>query len=324
MAASQDLQPKEGHARPLVYVLILNYQSFEDTLGCLQCARDSDYPNTRILVIDNASPDGSGDLLARQLNKQDLMCLPVNTGYAGGNNAGIRQALQADAKYVFILNPDVRLDKQTISACVMFSEAHQDVGAVNPVQLADDGVSIDSKFRNAILKPSGIDATTYDGGMIPDFLPVKDLLGAALFLPAQAIERVGGFDDLYFAYGEETDLCRRLRYHGLQLAVLGRAPVRHLRTKELSATVADVILFLRLKGIYLGILKDPWRSFGRSIRVMGARFFEEVRGQGRDRYPFNQYPVTRWHSIRAFAWVLLHLFSIREHRRLEKLGRAHV
>lgn len=310
-------------AEPLVYILILNYQSLGDTLACVESVKASMYANTRFLIIDNASPDGGGALLAERFSHDEFAQLPTNTGYAGGNNIGIRLAIDAGADYIFILNPDVRLGASTITECVKAAETDSSIGAINPIQICDAAGSIDRKFRNAVLAPAGLEDQIFQEGAFPEVLDVGELLGAALFLPVRVIEHVGGFDPLYFAYGEETDLCKRLRYHGFRLVVTGAAPVEHLRTKE-STGVSDRILFLRLKGIYLGKLKDPWRSFRRSLRLIVVQFIQEISGQRRNEYPFNQYPVTRMHSIRAFLWVMINLMRIRRHRRIELLGRAHV
>ncbi len=312
-----------GKGEPLVFVLVLNYESLNDTIECIESIKYSDYTNVRFLVLDNASPDGSGKKLAAQFDKRDFVQLSANIGYAGGNNYGMRMAMEAGADYVFILNPDVRPSAATISECVRAAESDPTIGAVNPIQVCDDGDLIDKKFLTAVLKPAGFENPVYQDGEFPKTFEVNELLGAGLLLPAPVIARVGGFDPLYFAYGEETDLCRRLRYHGFRLVVTGNAPVRHLRTKEATGT-SDRVLFLRLKGSYLGKLKDPWRSFRRSLRLVTAQFLQELLGRRRSEYPFNHYPVTRIHSIRAFLWVLIHLASIRRHRRMEQAGRAHV
>lgn len=309
--------------QPLVFVLILCYESLDDTLACVQSVKQSDYRNFRLLVIDNASPDGSGYELGRHIPVSEFLQLPRNTGYAGGNNVGINRALEAGAEYVFILNPDVRVDTHTISACVSVAQSAIDIGGVNPIQLEQEGTTIDGKFFRTVLRQFGHDNRTYCETEWPDSLQTTELLGAALLLTRRALSEVGGFDPLYFAYGEETDLCRRLRYHHFRLTVAGNALVRHLRTKE-STGVCDTVLFLRLKGIYLGQLKDPWRSFRLSIRVLIMQFWQDILGKRSNKYPFNQYPITRLHCIRAFFWVLFRLPIIRRHRRREQEGCAHV
>ena len=314
---------ENNYSYPLVYILVLNYCSLDDTIDCVGAIQKSNYPNFRLLVIDNASPDGSGQQLKELLTPNEFLQLTTNTGYAGGNNIGMKNALDAGAKYIFILNPDVRIASDTIAICVSAAEADSSIGAVNPVQLCDDGYTIDQKFLNSVLSPVGLGAFVYSKEEYPVFVEVRELLGAAFFISVRAIEQVGGFDPLYFAYGEETDLCRRLQYHGFRLIVTKNASVLHLRTKEATG-VSQRILFLRLKGIYLGVLKDPWRSFRRSLRLVVIQFLEELLGKRRHQYPFKQYPVTRLHSVLAFTWILLNLIRIRLHRRLEQQGRAHV
>ena len=308
---------------PLVYVLILNYDSLDDTLACVDCVRASDHPNLRVLVIDNASPDGSGRELARRLPASEFLQLDTNTGYAGGNNAGFELALRAGADHVFVLNPDVRVDPATISACVEVAESADDVGAVNPVQLEHDGRTIDGKFWRTVLRPTGQPGPAYGDRPLPDAVEARELLGAALFMSRRALEKVGGFDPLFFAYGEETDLCRRIQHHGLRLLVSGKAPIRHLRTKE-STGVSDFVLFLRLKGLYLGILKDPRQPLRRGARELTRRILRDLAGFSQGVYPFNQYAVTRRHTLRAVAWVIRHFGQIRRHRQLALEGRAHV
>jgi GT2 family glycosyltransferase len=306
-----------------VFSVILNYQSCEDSYHCFNCVRESDYTNVRILVVDNDSRDGSGEYLKNLIPPQCFRQFSENLGYAGGNNAAIKVAIDEGASYVFILNPDVRLDKGVVSECVRIFEADPTIGAINPVQLQEDGVTIDRKFSNAVLRSCGYGDVRFSQESLPPVIDAGDLLGAALIIPVRVIKQVGGFDPLYFAYGEETDLCRRLRFHGYRLVVAGGCAVRHTRSKE-RAGVPDRILFLRLKGEYLGMLKEPRRGFVRSLRLLTIRFWGEVSRRDRDHYPFNQYAVTSWHALRAFSWVLARLPKIWIHRRLEIRGRAHV
>ena len=307
----------------LVHVLVLNYDSLDDTLACVQSVRQSEHAQLRLLVIDNASPDGSGRHLAQVLPASEFLQLPINTGYAGGNNAGIELALKAGADHVLILNPDVRLEAGTVAECVALANASRDIGAINPVQTDADGRGIDGKFFRTALRPLGHNSSEYVQAALPQAIEARELLGAALFLPRHALESVGGFDPLYFAYGEETDLCRRLRHHGFRLIVAGKAPIRHLRTKE-GGGVSDFVLFLRLKGLYLGMLKDPRRTLAGALRSVARRAARDLAGLSQADYPFNQYPVNRRHTLRAIGWVLKHLPAVHRHRVLERSGRAHV
>jgi GT2 family glycosyltransferase len=308
-----------------VWALVLNYNSGDDTLGCVEALRQVDYPALRILVLDNASPDGSGALLRQRLPADEFVQLPVNTGYAGGNNAGIRMAMDAGAKYVFIVNPDARVPPGCIAHYVQLCEADHGIGALNGIEVERDGVTIDWFFRTGLMADAGIHAHRIDDPAIPDtFVSPRWLLGAAFFLPVRALEKVGGFDPLYFAYGEEYDLCRRLRLHGFKLLVTSKMAVVHLRTNE-HRGVSPFVVFLRLKSIYLDRLKDPAVRFPVALRFIARQFWRHLRYGGRpNEYPFSLHVISRTTVVKAGWWVLSHLRAIFRHRQMEIRGRAHV
>lgn len=301
-----------GH--PLVYVLVLNYGSFEDTIQCVETLRRLDHSNLRLLVIDNASPDGSGKALSQRVGEAEFLQLPVNTGYAGGNNAGIRVALERGADYVFVVNPDIRVGQSAVSHCVELMQRDRTIGALNPIQLDASGERLDEKFREGIFVRHRFaePAVPISEERIWDTVT---LYGAALMMSRATLEQVGGFDPLFFAYGEEEDLARRIRLKGFRLAVTSGAVVRHLRTKEGRAS--DFVLFLRVKGAYLYTLKDPSAAFRQSLGRVLTDMARDLRRQRADQYPFKQFPVTRWHVLRAIGWIALHLPQIYRHRSIE-------
>ncbi|MBW2647308.1 MAG: glycosyltransferase family 2 protein [Deltaproteobacteria bacterium] len=309
-------------SNPLVCIIILNYCSLEDTLKCIETIRQIDYPTFRILAIDNASPDGGGKILQAQLPAAEFIQLPKNTGYAGGNNEGISRALQEGADYVFIVNPDVRLPPDSIRSYVDIMEADKTIGALNPIQLCHDGKTIDDKFRRGIFEAHKYSVPDLNADS-PEQWEVRTLYGAALMFPAKTVKKVGGFDPLYFAYNEEEDFCRRITYRGMRLVVTAKAPVRHMRTKE-SEEVDDFRLFLRLKGSYLFKLKEPLRSFWRSLKIVDRDIWDGLLGRRRHKYPFDSYPIRRRHIVKSALWLVWNLQEVRKHRRMEQLGRSYV
>jgi GT2 family glycosyltransferase len=296
---------------PLVYILVLNYCSLRDTLACVETIREINYPNFRLLVIDNDSPDGSGEELASKIDAPELLRLPENIGYAGGNNAGFKIALNNCAEYVFVVNPDVRLPSDSLSRYIELLESDFTIGAMNPIQLNSES-SIDDSFARAVLATSQPYHQNLQG-----IRESTTLFGAALMLPSRTLRTVGGFDPLFFAYGEEEDLCRRIRDRGLKLVVTPEAPVTHHRTKE-KATVSDFVLFLRLKGTYLYNLKAPQLGFRYALKHFFLDFFEDVFGKRKTAYPFSRYPIKLTHVLRAGYWVVSNIRTIRDHRKLDK------
>lgn len=327
MSADQPITQRidaSGTGTPPVWALVLNYGSYEDTLGCVEALRQVDYPQLRILVLDNASPDGSGPRLRQQLGTDEFVQIPVNTGYAGGNNTGMRMAIEGGAQYVFILNPDARVAPGCLKHFVALCEADHGIGAVNSIEVERDGVTIDPFFVTSVMADAGIAAQRVDDPVIPSTFLAPRLFGAAFFLPVRAIEKVGGFDPLYFAYWEEFDLCRRLQLHGLKLLVTREVPVVHLRTNEHQG-VSPFVVFLRLKSTYLERLKDPAVRFPVALRFVARKFWRHLLHGGRaNEYPFNLHDIDRATVLKAGWWVVSHLREIHRHRQLEILGRAHV
>ena len=302
--------------QPAVWILVLNYCSLDDTLACVASIRRIDYPNLRLLVMDNASPDGSGDVLRANLPDDEFLQIAENTGYAGGNNAGVRIALSAGADYVLIMNPDVRLAPVSIKEYVRIMETDGAISALNPIQI-DSAGKIDAFFQREVF-----DGNQYAVPELPtsgqELWEVKALFGAALFVRRRTLETIGGFDPLYFAYWEEMDLCRRIRFHGGRMVVTGASPVRHLRS-YLNGPVSERRQFLRLKGKYLFQLKDFTKPLVRQMRATVRELLVlAFRGEK------GQFNWSRWQYLKVLGWCVVHLPRIRAHRNLEMRGRAHI
>lgn len=309
--------------QPKVAVLVLNYCSKEDTIACVSAIRNSTYKNIYLLVIDNASPDGSGAALAQQIPPIEFLALPVNIGYAGGNNEGIRRAIANGVDHILIVNPDIRLPPDAIENYVNLLQQHPEIGAINSIQLGLDGKTIDNRFLRGVLREAGYRSEEYRETDYPEIFEVEGLFGAALMLSKTAIEKVGGFDPLYFAYGEETDLCRRLRFHGLRLVVIRDSPVIHLRTKYADG-LSERVRFLMLRGYYLSEVKNPFRSSMPALRRTFRDLFSALVGNRPKQYPFNSFEIRRSILLRTILWFMIFGITAWRHKCAEKLGRTYV
>ena len=103
---------------PTVMVIVLNWCGEDDTVACIESLQRSTYTALSILLIDNASPDGSGDRLHARLPDVPYLQTGSNLGYAGGNNRGFERALAEGADYVVVLNYDTVVDPDCIGALV--------------------------------------------------------------------------------------------------------------------------------------------------------------------------------------------------------------
>lgn len=223
------MTPQSG--QPLVYVLLLNWNSWEYTSECLASLKDLEYGNCKVLVIDNGSADGSAQRIREHFAETEVLELGANLGFARGNNAGIRLALQRGANYVWLLNNDTTVDPAALRAMVERVEKDPKVGAV--------GSAVYSMSNPERLQAWGGGYVNFWLGRSRHFLtPVADekldfITAASLLLKQDVLESIGLLDEGFFLYWEDSDYCFRMRRAGWRLAVAADSKVWH---KE-SATV---------------------------------------------------------------------------------------
>ena len=122
----------DDYQKPLVYVIVLNWNAEAVTAECLESLVGLAYPNYRVVLVDNGSSDHSGAVLARRFPDVCLLQMERNLGYTGGNNVGIRKALAAGADYVFLLNNDTTVAPDLLDQLVDIAESDTSIAAVNP------------------------------------------------------------------------------------------------------------------------------------------------------------------------------------------------
>ncbi len=211
-----------------VSVVILNYKSKDLILKCLKSVLNSDYKNLQITIVDNDSKD---DLEAEVNKFPEVLYIQnsQNLGYTGGNNIGIKKALDSEADYIFILNPDTTILKDTISKLVKGSEKYN-AGIVTPKIYFDQsrtiwyaGKIID--LNNVLASHIGVDQE--DQGQFDKDLDILDVTGAAMLIKREVFERIGLFDERYFLYYEESDLSFRAKKANFKLMYIYSAVVYH-------------------------------------------------------------------------------------------------
>ena len=214
----------------LVYVVVLNWNGWRDTIACVASLQRQDYLNLNLLVVDNGSSDNSVDHIKKVLPEVELIQTGANLGFGGGCNVGIRLALERGADYVWLVNSDATVDPGALSALVCCAERKPACGAVGAVIYESD-------------KPEQIQL--WGGGTVNLWCgrshhrtsagPIDFISGASLLLRRTALENAGVFDDaLFFMYWEDTDLSFRLCSAGWQLAVAEDARVWHKQAASLG------------------------------------------------------------------------------------------
>ena len=194
------------------------------------------------VVVDNASRDGSADAVAQHFPLAKLVRLPKNVGFGRANNVGLQQCR---GRFVLLLNPDVIVERGCVEKLADLMLVRPDVGAVSPRVRRPDG-SLDLAARRAFptpmtafyrivglnrLFPKSARFNRYNMGHIPEDSPHEVDAGTAacLLVRRAAIDRVGFFDPDYFMYGEDLDLCFRLKTAGWKVYYLPSAEAIHVK-----------------------------------------------------------------------------------------------
>ncbi len=215
---------------PLVGAIILNTNRKEDTLACLSSLQKCNYSNLIIWVLDNFSTDGSVEAIYEQFPQTKIIQLTENKGYAGNNNAGISAALEAGVDWIFILNEDTILDPDAISSLVRFGMSNNQIGILGPIVYHFDEPNVIQSAGGKInqeWQAVHIGQNEEDREQFSYPIPVDWISGCSIMVRRDVIEQVGGIDERYFYYWEETEWCIRARKAGWQIWMVPDAKIWH-------------------------------------------------------------------------------------------------
>ncbi len=221
-----------------IAVAILTYNSANEIVACLRSVRDDD-PSAEIVVVDNASSDASVATVVASFPDVRVIANPKNTGFAAAANLAIR-ATDADA--VFLLNPDTTVRPGTLAALARCLTAHDRAAAVGALVRNIDGSVQPTKRAFPSLWQSFLHSTV--GTVWPnnpgtrayvladaDFTvarPVDWVAATAVAHRRSAFDAVGGFDESFFFFVEDVDLCKRFRDAGFEIWFEPGAEVSHV------------------------------------------------------------------------------------------------
>ncbi len=218
--------------RPLVGVVVLTWNGREDTLACLHSLAATTGASLRVIVVDNASDDGTADAVQAEFPDAELVRSDQNLGFAGGNNLGIARALELGVDFVLVLNNDTEVEPGAVAALVDEARRTPDAGALCAKLLYADppdriwfaGAEFDPRRGYNGRQRGYGDA---DGPAFAAVAETDRACGAAMLVPRQVLERVGVFDPALFLYSEDTDWSLRARAAGYRLLVVPAARIRH-------------------------------------------------------------------------------------------------
>lgn len=214
-----------------VFVVIVTFNGAAWITGALQSLRQSVHPCTAV-IVDNASADDTTKIVRRDFPEAVLIESGANLGFGLGNNLGIEHALGQNGDVVFLLNQDAYVTPEAIGQLVNFLQSQPGFDIVSPLHCSPDLGWVDPQTQRGYLQRY-VPAYLSDAclGQVQPHYPLRGINAAAWLLRADVFRRVGGFDPLFFMYGEDDDLIDRFAHHGLRTALLPSARIVHLRAK---------------------------------------------------------------------------------------------
>jgi GT2 family glycosyltransferase len=215
---------------PLVIIVVLNWNSGNDTVACLESLCSLDYPNYEIVVIDNGSTDNSLKLIQHHDPFINYIETGKNLGFTGGNNIGLQYALDQGAEWIMILNNDTIVGPDLLSRLIGVGSVVPEVGILGPmVYHYDDKLTIQSAggYLDTHWFPIHLGQNEYDIGQYQNPRPVDWISGCAILVRREVFEQIGLLDERFFMYSEEVDFCLRARKIGWEIIHVPSAKVWH-------------------------------------------------------------------------------------------------
>jgi GT2 family glycosyltransferase len=199
-------------------VMIVNYNTAAFLKRCLNSLSSQGDINLKVIVIDNASDDNSQELVRNEFPWVELVANKQNLGFSRANNQALRSC---KSKYVYFLNPDTEVQHGALVAMTRFMDSHPEVGLAGNRIINPDGSpqsSVETRYPGQ--KHAREELKGLEGG-------IAWVLGASMIARARLIEDLGGFDERFALYGEEQDLCLRIRKAGWAIGHIPDAVVIH-------------------------------------------------------------------------------------------------
>ncbi len=274
-------------AFPSVYCIILSWNGRALTIDCIRSVLQSDYENLKILVVDNASSDKSAEAIGAafageiETGKLILISNDRNYGFAGGNNIGLKYALEQNADYAFLLNNDTVVERTLFSELIAFLSGLESPAIAGPkIYYFDPPDQIwfaggEIKLYKGLSRHIGIrekDTGQYNHPVACDYIT-----GCGMMIPKPILETTGLLDTLYPLYSEDSDFCFRARQDGFRCYYVPQAKMWHkisaasggqLKWRKIKLRLISNIIFLKRYAKWYHWLSIPVFQAAETIKIL--------------------------------------------------------
>lgn len=257
---------------PPVLIVVLNWNGVRDTIRCLESLQKVTYPRRQIVVVDNASSDGSQKLLKERFPEITVLENQENLGYAGGNNVGIEYGVSRDADFIVLLNNDTVVDPGFLEPLVESASCFPRAAFWGPKILyldAPDVVWFGGGQIDWLKGASHIGKDQHDDPA--DITPreVDYVTGCCIMARAKAIREIGAMDTTFFLLFEETDWCLRGKKAGWQSVHVPQSRVWHAVSRSFGGQQSPIYRYYYARNQLL-LIRKHLRGFQRARATVRA------------------------------------------------------
>ncbi len=224
--------------QPRAFIVVLNWNLPVDTIECVESCRKQNYENYQTVIVDNGSADDSVQRFQKHFSDVKIIANPENLGYAGGNNVGLRYALNEGADFILLLNNDITVEPDCLSKLIETALQHPEAGMLAPKVLYYDDHAVINSLGTSMdwlrVRPHLGEYNQVDRGQFRGVLKKDILMGCGILISKQTIERIGLIDEKFFIFHEEADWCLRNLRSGSVNLVVPEAVIYHKESKTMK------------------------------------------------------------------------------------------
>lgn len=212
-----------------MFIIIVTYNAIPWLQKCLDSCT-----GYQVIIVDNKSTDGTIAFIKEKYPHMHLMPQKENLGFGQANNIGIKYALEQRAEYVFLLNQDAYLQEDCLDKLLSVQRKNPEYGVLSPIHLNGKGDKLDENFSNYVVYKNNpyFYSDFILNNPLQEVYQVPFVNAAGWLLSKEILKTVGGFDPLFFHYGEDDNFCQRVRYHGYKVGVVPTAFLYHDREER--------------------------------------------------------------------------------------------
>lgn len=289
-----------------IITVIVTYNGMKWINHCLCNLRQSTVL-TQVMVIDNNSSDGTPDFIEKNFPEIILIRKKQNLGFGQANNIGIRYALENDADFVLLLNQDAYIDKYAIEN--MLKVATEEA-IYSPLHLTGDGMRLDTMFKYSLYldKDSDIFSDMLVGNNIKSAYDIPEVCAACWFLPIALIKKIGGFNKIFFHYGEDNNYTDRVKYHHMKVKIIPSAFMCHDR--ELQGNINAFNRKYLRRNILLvvcNINKSSSKILRGLLKILQDSYLIDL--------PNHKYKIGSF--LKELCWLVWNINKIRQSRKID-------